>query len=101
LTNVPFNPTYDPLSYFDILYQNGKTPLDWACEGNHADAMQYLVELGAKYDEKDNVSCHTHPCVVYVCVTSVSSLPVPCICFYTYYFLVNIFRVGSSHDVNS
>jgi hypothetical protein len=50
--------------------------------------MKCLIKLGAKYDEKDKVSCCTLPCIVCVltcrmrsCLTSISSLPVPCICF--------------------
>jgi ankyrin repeat protein len=49
-----------------ICFQNGNTPFYTAASNGHVDAMKYLVEVGAKYDEKDNVSCHTHICIVCV-----------------------------------
>jgi hypothetical protein len=49
-----------------ICFQAGNTPFHYAAYFGHVDSMKYLVELGAKYDEKDNVSCYTHPC--FVCV---------------------------------
>jgi ankyrin repeat protein len=42
-----------------ICFQAGNTPFHNAAEGGHVGVMEYLVELGAKYDEKNNVSCHT------------------------------------------
>jgi ankyrin repeat protein len=40
-----------------ICFQNVNTPFHAAVLKGHVDAMKYLVELGAKYDEKNNVSC--------------------------------------------
>jgi ankyrin repeat protein len=40
-----------------IRFQNVNTLFHTAAMKGHVDAMKYLVELGAKYDEKDNVSC--------------------------------------------
>jgi ankyrin repeat protein len=39
-----------------ICFQDGYTPFHGAAQEGHVDAMKYLVELGAKYDEKNNVS---------------------------------------------
>jgi hypothetical protein len=64
-----------------ICFQVGTTPFHDAALNGHVDAMKYLVELGAKYDEKNNVSCHTPLFERRPCMTSISSLPVPCICF--------------------
>jgi hypothetical protein len=38
-------------------FQSGRVPFHAAALKGHVDAMKYLVELGAKYDEKNNVSC--------------------------------------------
>jgi ankyrin repeat protein len=63
-----------------ICFQDGRTPFHFAALKGHVVVMKYLVELGAKYDEKNDVSCCTHPCIVRVltcrCVSSISSLPV-------------------------
>jgi ankyrin repeat protein len=40
-----------------ICFQSGNTPFQYTASSGDVNAMQYLVELGAKYDEKDNVSC--------------------------------------------
>jgi ankyrin repeat protein len=40
-----------------ICFQDGTTPFYNAAYNGHVDAMKYLVELGAKYDEKSIVSC--------------------------------------------
>jgi hypothetical protein len=42
------NPSCDLKKTF-LFYQDGKTPLDWATQRNHVDAMKYL---DAKYDEE-------------------------------------------------
>jgi ankyrin repeat protein len=39
-----------------ICFQTGTTPFHEAAVEGRLDAMKYLVELGAKYDEKNNVS---------------------------------------------
>jgi ankyrin repeat protein len=49
-----------------ICFQDGKTPFHEAVYNGHVDVMKYLVELGANYDEKGNVSCYMHPCIVFV-----------------------------------
>jgi ankyrin repeat protein len=49
-----------------ICFQASRTPFHFAAEGGHVGVMKYLVELGAKYDEKNNVSWHMHPCIVCV-----------------------------------
>jgi ankyrin repeat protein len=49
-----------------ICFQDGITPFHNAALNGHVYVMKYLVELGADYDEKDNVSCYTHPCIVCV-----------------------------------
>jgi ankyrin repeat protein len=49
-----------------ICFQAGITPFHNAAGNGHVDVMKYLVELGAKYDEKSKVSCYMHPCVVCV-----------------------------------
>jgi ankyrin repeat protein len=39
-----------------ICFQDGRTPFHAAAYNGHMDAMKFLLELGAKCDEKNNVS---------------------------------------------
>jgi ankyrin repeat protein len=48
------------------LFQAGRTPFHAAAMKGHVDALKYMVEVGAKYDEKSNVSCPMNPCIVCV-----------------------------------
>jgi ankyrin repeat protein len=53
-----------PVPY--LCFQDGRTPFHFAAMKGHVGVMEYLVELGAKYEEKSNVSWPMNPCIVCV-----------------------------------
>jgi hypothetical protein len=52
----------------------GRTALQWASEGGHADTVRVLVELGASVEAVDKVNIHAHVLANTFCIKAVSGI---------------------------